>query len=745
MLAGSTNPVHVAVLNFGAFTNVTVAGSFSTLNNLDFLDDGVAPDLAPADGVFSYPLVPSKAMVGTQSLTLVLRGEDPVLPPDATEPTVILSTNTVRYVVVQAPDNDHFTNAAKLPRTGGTFTGQNRFATLEEAEPFHAQTPDVAASVWWVWTPSVSTNVLVDLAGTSFNAVLAVYRGTNVVNLEEVASALREGSAGLEPWVSFPAIAGLTYRIVVAGVNASEVGDIRGRLSYGGGPDRQPPKVIIHSPQDGALLGLNPVLLEGAAQDDAVDDTGIDRVLVYVNGALQQTATNATWSVPINLVPGTNQISAVAVDIAGNFSVPFPLTLIYQNPLNDDFAAASELPGTSGSTNAINGRASKEPGEPLHAGDEGGHSIWFTWRAPVNGTVQWSTLGSDLDTLLAAYTGDALTNLVLMADNDDASPSLKTSQLSFEAISNVVYYIAVDGYGGASGKISLAYQFTPAPDPTIYLNVRLGSLLGGSIQPGAGLYASNTWVTFTAVPERYFEFVSWGGEQAGLPNPLSLLVTQELVLQATFRLTRYTETFEAGLFQRLRPETEATTGWIVGTEAASGSRGLRSGLIGNGQASVVVIATNTLAGAASFDYSVDSEAGWDFLEFLLNGTRMGRWSGAVPWTRFAFPVPAGFNRFEWRYVKDANFADGMDAAFLDNLYLPMSQPLLPALSYRWTEKHEFALTWEAQPNQDQIVLSSANLVDWLPVSTNRSAGGIIEVVVPASSAQPQQYYKVLVR
>ena len=57
----------------------------------------------------------------------------------------------------------------------------------------------------------------------------------------------------------------------------------------------------------------------------------------------------------------------------------------------------------SGSANAT-----REAGEPLHAGKTGGKSVWLAWRPPVSGLAQLSTRGSAFDTLLAVYTNSSV-------------------------------------------------------------------------------------------------------------------------------------------------------------------------------------------------------------------------------------------------------------------------------------------------------------------------------------------------
>lgn len=124
-------------------------------------------------------------------------------------------------------------------------------------------------------------------------------------------------------------------------------------------------------------------------------------------------------------------------------------------PPNDLFADRATLPGMNTSANASNVNATKEPGEPNHAGDSGGRSLWWTWTAPIAGMVIISTAGSSFDTVLAVYRGTSLGALTTVASNDD-SGSGTTSQVGFQAVAGTAYQIAVDGYDGASGNITLA-------------------------------------------------------------------------------------------------------------------------------------------------------------------------------------------------------------------------------------------------------------------------------------------------
>ena len=143
--------------------------------------------------------------------------------------------------------------------------------------------------------------------------------------------------------------------------------------------------------------------------------------------------------------------------------------LNFNPPGNDDFTNAFLLTGVAGTTNSYNINASKEPYEPAHAGDVGGHSVWYTWVAPTSGPVDFNTLGSTFDTTLAVYTNNNpaspnVTNLTVVAANDDDSGGggLLTSRVGFNAIAGTTYEIAIDGFAGAVGYITLNWNMNSA-------------------------------------------------------------------------------------------------------------------------------------------------------------------------------------------------------------------------------------------------------------------------------------------
>jgi hypothetical protein len=135
-------------------------------------------------------------------------------------------------------------------------------------------------------------------------------------------------------------------------------------------------------------------------------------------------------------------------------------------PRNDNFEDAfslgsAPLGGTMGLNGLGNTGATKQAGEPEHAGDRGGASVWFTWKSSESGSAQLSACGATFGTLLAVYTGSTVGGLTpVAASRDPQSPACTLvgsapGEVSFNVDAGTVYRIAVDGYEGAWGGFNL--------------------------------------------------------------------------------------------------------------------------------------------------------------------------------------------------------------------------------------------------------------------------------------------------
>lgn len=74
---------------------------------------------------------------------------------------------------------------------------------------------------------------------------------------------------------------------------------------------------------------------------------------------------------------------------------------------------------------------------------------------------------------------------------------------------------------------------------------------------------------------------------------------------------------------------------------------------------------------------VSSEANYDYLNFFIDGTHQGRWSGESNWSLATFPVSAGDHSFSWQYTKDASVTSALDTAWLDDIIFPIGPDSSP--------------------------------------------------------------------
>jgi subtilisin family serine protease len=128
---------------------------------------------------------------------------------------------------------------------------------------------------------------------------------------------------------------------------------------------------------------------------------------------------------------------------------------------NDNFGNRIVLSGLPVSTTGSNIGATAEPQEPAQNGPI--NSVWWSWTAPYNETVNINTIGSNFDTWLSVFTGSALGNLNLIGFNDDGGGGF-TSLVSLNATAGTTYQIAVDGYSSATGQIALNIVVPPPPN-----------------------------------------------------------------------------------------------------------------------------------------------------------------------------------------------------------------------------------------------------------------------------------------
>jgi Subtilase family/Bacterial Ig-like domain len=270
------------------------------------------------------------------------------------------------------PPGDGFGSPQSLPTTDATFSvnGINGAATRESGEPDHLPANGGSLgenSVWYSWTAPFSGRVTMDTCQSSFDTVLAVYTGSAIGSLSQVASdddACSDVFNNSGSKLSFDAVAGTTYRIAVAGFYA----DTRGEGTF-------------------------------------------------------------------------------------NLSVDSPA------PSNDYFSSAQALSGNSATVGGSTRLATREFDEPDHYASTpdgywfyGEHSVWYSWTAPSSGQVEVNTCTSNIDSILAVYTGSDIGALSRVADDRNSCPELYGSKLSFDAVAGTTYRIAVADTGAENSE-----------------------------------------------------------------------------------------------------------------------------------------------------------------------------------------------------------------------------------------------------------------------------------------------------
>ncbi|MEE3318736.1 MAG: hypothetical protein VX182_03275, partial [Candidatus Thermoplasmatota archaeon] len=103
----------------------------------------------------------------------------------------------------------------------------------------------------------------------------------------------------------------------------------------------------------------------------------------------------------------------------------------------------------------------------------------------------------------------------------------------------------------------------------------------------------------------------------------------------------------------------------------SGVYSARSGDISDNDSTNLEFTWVMSNGTVSFAYNVSSEANYDFLTFSIDGVQLAQWSGSQS-GNFSTPVSLGQHTLKWTYVKDGSVSAGSDAAWIDDVIIPLA-------------------------------------------------------------------------
>jgi hypothetical protein len=357
--------------------------------------------------------------------------------------------------------------------------------------------------LWYNWTATFPGGVSLTTRGISFDTLLGVYTGTNVNDLTSLVE--DDDSGGFFTSLAyFNCVDGTTYHIVVAGYQG-ETGNVVLELSPG------PP--ILPGPLGGSYIGLpSPVIVQPPANQivhagdivtNSVTATGALGYQWFFAGVPMNGATDSNlvitnfstgavgnYYAQVTNASGTVQSALATIEIAAqtnNGTAGTPTNLLV-----DKFGDAVDLTGVDvpelyrpldggGDTGGFSLSqsfstvgATKELGEPNHAGQPGGASYWYSYTALTSGTLEFDTAGSTFNTILAVYIGlgnsfSTLTNVGAAFTTNyvqDGQPSVVISNV----VAGTKYFIAIDGFLGASGSAHLDVLLNPPASVPINTN-----------------------------------------------------------------------------------------------------------------------------------------------------------------------------------------------------------------------------------------------------------------------------------
>ena len=158
--------------------------------------------------------------------------------------------------------------------------------------------------------------------------------------------------------------------------------------------------------------------------------------------------------------------------------------------------------------------ATDSPNDPtLHCIDSSAfNTVWYSYTAAAQSTINIDTLGSNYDTVLGVWQGNC-GSLINIACNDDVGAGV-TSEVSFQAAAGVTYLIEVASYSSGGGSTSSLYVAEANGVPLDYFTEMFQS---------NSFDLANTVITFTPDESGNFYSACINSITDPLPEPVDAM------------------------------------------------------------------------------------------------------------------------------------------------------------------------------------------------------------------------------
>jgi CSLREA domain-containing protein len=236
------------------------------------------------------------------------------------------------------PANDNFANAQIVPGCSGSVTGSTFGATKETGEPSHdpsdATSLSPSHSIWYEWQAPSSGTATITTQGSDFDTILAVYTGTTLSTLTQLASNddVQNGIIRTSS-VTFTATSGTVYWIAVDGWGG-DMGTVKLNWNAcGGTPTPTPTPTASPTPTPTPSPGSCPTVLTVNDLGDTTDASPGDGICATAAGvctlraAIQEANARAscgTIDIDFSGVNGSITLSTALPDINHNLNINGP-------------------------------------------------------------------------------------------------------------------------------------------------------------------------------------------------------------------------------------------------------------------------------------------------------------------------------------------------------------------------------------------------------------------------------------